>query len=219
MEGWIKLHRQMLNWQWYDDANVMRLFIHLLLSANREKAVWRGIEINRGQVFTSVLHLAQKLKISIKETRTALSKLTKTKEIDVQGASNGTMITICKYDSYQLVYEYEGQAEGQTRGKRGATNKKDKEGKEINNNNIELADKKLIEEIKPFIEVYGRQMCLAFYNYWSEKDNSGKKLKYQLQKTWDTGKRLSTWKRNESKYGTQSNQPIQTNSAKLPLYR
>ena len=126
MEGWIKLHRQMLNWQWYDDANVMRLFIHLLLSANREKAVWRGIEINRGQVFTSVLHLAQKLKISIKETRTALSKLTKTKEIDVQGASNGTMITICKYDSYQLVLETEGQAKGQTRGKRGATNKKDK---------------------------------------------------------------------------------------------
>lgn len=126
MDGWIKLHRQILQWQWYDDANVFRLFLHLLLQANHDDLIWRGIEIKRGQKFTSVQHLGKELKISDKGIRIALSKLKKTGEIDIKGASNGTMITICKYDTYQLVLETEGQAKGQTRGKRGATNKKDK---------------------------------------------------------------------------------------------
>lgn len=126
MDGWIKLHRQILQWQWYDDANVFRLFLHLLLQANHDDLIWRGIEIKRGQKFTSVQHLGKELKISDKGIRIALSKLKNTGEIDIKGASNGTMITICKYDTYQLVLETEGQAKGQTRGKRGATNKKDK---------------------------------------------------------------------------------------------
>ncbi len=139
MEGYIKLYRQIMKWEWYDDANTFRLFIHLLLKANYEDAQWRGLTIKRGQLFTSIGHLSHELKISDKAVRIALDKLIKTKEVASKGASNGTMITICKYDSYQSNFNTEGQTEGQTRGKRGATNNNNNNNKEKKNKEIDLS--------------------------------------------------------------------------------
>lgn len=135
MEGYIKLYRQIMRWEWYDDANALRLFIHLLLKANYEDAQWRGLAIKRGQLFTSIGHLSHELKISNKAIRIALDKLIKTKVVASEGASNGTMITICKYDSYQSSFN----TEGQTRGKRGATNNKNNNNKEKKNKEIDLS--------------------------------------------------------------------------------
>lgn len=139
MEGYIKLYRQIMKWEWYDDANTFRLFIHLLLKANYEDAQWRGLTIKRGQLFTSIGRLSHELKISDKAVRIALDKLIKTKEVASKGASNGTMITICKYDSYQSNFNTEGQTEGQTRGKRGATNNNNNNNKEKKNKEIDLS--------------------------------------------------------------------------------
>ena len=139
MEGYIKLYRQVMKWEWYDDANTFRLFIHLLLKANYEDAQWRGLTIKRGQLFTSIGHLSHELKISNKAIRIALDKLIKTKEVASEGASNGTMITICKYDIYQSNFNTEGQTEGQTRGERGATNNNNNNNKEKKNKEIDLS--------------------------------------------------------------------------------
>ena len=75
MEGYIKLYRQVMKWEWYDDSNTFRLFIHLLLKANYEDAQWRGLTIKRGQLFTSIGHLSHELKISDKAIRIALDKM------------------------------------------------------------------------------------------------------------------------------------------------
>lgn len=48
MIGWIKLHRQLLTWEWYDEPNTLRLFLHLLLKANIEPKEWRGTMIQPG---------------------------------------------------------------------------------------------------------------------------------------------------------------------------
>ena len=34
MIGWIKLHRTLKDWEWYDDINATRLLVHLLISVN-----------------------------------------------------------------------------------------------------------------------------------------------------------------------------------------
>ena len=52
---------------------------------------------------------------------------------------------------------------------------------------------------------YTKDMIEAFYDYWSEPTPSGKKMKFELEKTWDVSRRLRTWKRNESKYGGKYN--------------
>jgi len=134
MNGWIKLHRQFLEWEWFTDRNAMAVFIYCLLSANIDDKNWRGVNIERGSFITSLSKLAIDTGLTVKAIRIALDKLKKTSEIVVEGASQWTKITICKYDEYQLGDESEGHtngtqkgkrgaSEGQARGKRGATTK------------------------------------------------------------------------------------------------
>ena len=77
-EGWILLHRSILNWEWYDDANTIRVFIHVLLKANHTPKKWRGIEVPRGSFLTSHQTLAKELGLSIQNIRTSISKLKST---------------------------------------------------------------------------------------------------------------------------------------------
>lgn len=101
MQGWVKLHRQLLEWEWYTDANVSRLFIHCLLKANHKNGSWKGIKINRGQFITSLDRLSAETSLSKSQLRTALKKLKSTREIAHESTSQHTVITVNCYDSYQ----------------------------------------------------------------------------------------------------------------------
>ena len=101
MAGWIKLHRNLSEWEWYTDANTMRVFMHLLLKANHKDTSYRGKKVKRGQMLTGVSALAAQLCLTPQKIKTALSNLESTGEIVKKGNQQGTSITICNYDSYQ----------------------------------------------------------------------------------------------------------------------
>lgn len=101
MEGWITLHRKILNWQWYHNTNVFRVFMHLLLNANYEDKYWNGIVIKRGQVVTSIRNISKETGLSIQHTRTAITNLQKTKEITIKTTNKYSLVTIEKYNDYQ----------------------------------------------------------------------------------------------------------------------
>jgi hypothetical protein len=109
LNGYVKLHRQIVEWEWYADSNVFRIFLHLLISANFEDKKWQGVMIKRGQLATSIQHISDPLGISIQSVKTALEKLEKTGEILRQSTSKFTIITICKFDSYQGGFDVEQQ--------------------------------------------------------------------------------------------------------------
>jgi hypothetical protein len=50
---------------------------------------------------------------------------------------------------------------------------------------------------------YSNSMLRAFFDHWSEKSANGK-MKFQLERTWETGKRLAKWKSNADKWGGSS---------------
>jgi hypothetical protein len=50
------------------------------------------------------------------------------------------------------------------------------------------------QTIVPYIEKYGKVMCREFYDYWTEKSQTGTKMRFELEKAWDISKRLSRWK-------------------------
>lgn len=100
-QGWIKIQRQITDWEWYDDANVFRLFFHCLVKANHAPNKWRGIMIERGQRLTSYETLSQELHLSFQQIRTAINKLKSTGEITIKSTSKYSMISITNYDSYQ----------------------------------------------------------------------------------------------------------------------
>ncbi len=101
MQGWIKLHRRLTQWEWYDDINTSRLFIHILLKANHADKNWKGIEIKRGQMITSLDRLITETKLTKSQIRTCLKKLISTREIAHSGKAQHTVITVINYDSYQ----------------------------------------------------------------------------------------------------------------------
>lgn len=123
--GWVKLHRKILDWEWYNDVNTTRVFLHLLLVANHKENKWRGITIKRGQRLTSISALAQETSLSIKNIRTAIKRLKSTNEVASQSTAQHTVFTMINYDSYQETAS-ETASKGQARGKQGATNNNDK---------------------------------------------------------------------------------------------
>ena len=103
--GWIKLHRSITKWEWWSDHNTARLFIYLLLEANHEDMKYKGMVIGRGQVLTSIRALSTNTGISVRGIRTSLSHLISTQEITQTPTHRFTIITICKYEDYQLTEE------------------------------------------------------------------------------------------------------------------
>lgn len=101
MAGYIRLHRQFLEWEWYSDINVSRLFLHLLLKVNYETKRWQGVEIYPGQIVTSSFHLSAETGLTRQQVRTALDKLKKTGEINQRTTSQYTIITILNWDKWQ----------------------------------------------------------------------------------------------------------------------
>lgn len=101
MEGWIKIHRGLLDWEWYSDTNCVRLALHLLLMANFQTKRWRGITVERGQLVTSRSILSRETGLSEREVRTAMSKLEKSDFLTIRATSSYTIVTICNYEKYQ----------------------------------------------------------------------------------------------------------------------
>lgn len=99
--GWIKLWRKFLGWEWYNDTNTTRLFIHLLLIANHKEGKWQGQTIKRGQLLTGRLSLKKATGISEQSIRTCLTRLKSTNEITTESTSKFSIITIVKYEDYQ----------------------------------------------------------------------------------------------------------------------
>ena len=101
MEGWISLYRKFVNWEWYTDANTMRVFLHLLLLANHKENKWRGILIERGQLVTSYNSISDDLNLTVQEIRTSFKRLKSTNEITTKSTNKYTLVTILKYNDYQ----------------------------------------------------------------------------------------------------------------------
>lgn len=99
--GWVKLHRKILEWEFYNDMPVRSVFIHLLLKAEFETVVSHGITVQRGQALVTVKGLAEDLKITEKQVRRAFTDLQKYNAVMVEGTNKHSLLTIVNYDGYQ----------------------------------------------------------------------------------------------------------------------
>lgn len=130
--GWIKLHRGLLDWEWYDDNNTKILFLHFLLKANHKEKNYRGTLVKVGSFLTGISLLSKETGLTSQQIRTAIKKLKSTNEITNETSSQGTVIQLVNYKKYQVVTN-EITNEQQTSNKRVTTNKKDKKEKNEKN--------------------------------------------------------------------------------------
>lgn len=124
-QGFIKLYRSFMGWEWYDDTNTKALFLHCLLRANYENVKWHGIDIPRGAFLTSVATLKEELKLSTQNIKTALKHLSKvTNEITIKTTPNYSIITVNNFDFYNPSNKQNNEE---------ATNEQQTDNNEINN--------------------------------------------------------------------------------------
>lgn len=158
-QGYIKLFRSLKEWEWYDDANAMRVFIHFLLSANHKQAKWRGKLIERGSFITSYRKIASELNIGIQAVRIAIENLKKSKVITHKATRHYSIISINNYDLYQ-----ENDTQNNTHDNTQGTNKQHTDNTQGTTNNNE----KNIKNDKNKKNIQAKNLFLKFFEDDSE---------------------------------------------------
>lgn len=187
-QGFIKIHRSLTEWEWYTEPNTLRVFLHLLLMATHKQIKWKGIELMPGQLITGRLKLAQDLKLSEQEIRTSLNRLKSTNEITIKTTNRFSIITICKYCSYQdqnsSNQPTKEPAEQPIINQQTTTYKNVKNEKK---NNRVIFTPPTLQEVKDFFAEKGYspeagQRAFDYYNTANWKDSNGKQVKNWKQK-------------------------------------
>jgi len=100
-KGYIKIHRKMTEWEWYQDTNTFRLFMHLLLNANHSGNKFMGKSVPAGSLIIGRKSLSGETGLSEQQIRTAINKLKSTNEITIKATNKFSICTIVKWADYQ----------------------------------------------------------------------------------------------------------------------
>ncbi len=77
---------------------------------------------------------------------------------------------------------------------------------------INIRKEEFKASVKVFLsETFPKDLLQSFFNYWTEINEGGKKMRFEMQKVFEIKKRLTTWKSNEIKFS--KNGKGKTNSA------
>lgn len=212
MVGFVMLHREFLNWEWYQSSNVSRLYIHLILKVNFIEKKWQGIIIERGQLVTSINSLSEELKLSEQQVRTAILKLEEGNYIIKKATNNYTLITLVNYDKYQSSGPNSNKRknipktnEQQTENNQSTTTKKSNNSKNINNETIEVRREIFKNHVFEHSS-YSNKILNDFFNYWTELNSEMDKMRFETQGYFEIDKRLKKWATNEWKTTNKNNQ-------------
>ena len=102
MNGFIKIHRKLLEWEWFSDSHTLHVFMFLLLKSNWKDTSWNGIALLPGQLVTSVKSICEATSLTPRSVRTCINRLKSTSTITTKTTNKYTLITIDKWASYQI---------------------------------------------------------------------------------------------------------------------
>ena len=140
--GYIKLHRTLINWEWYTEPNVVLFFIHCLLRANHKDGTWKGQTVLKGQFISGRKALSAETGLSERNVRTCIGKLIKSGELTIKTTNKNTVFTLNNW----IKYQDNDSADQQSANKRPAndqqttTNKNEKNEKNVNKYTIDYSE-------------------------------------------------------------------------------
>lgn len=79
---------------------------------------------------------------------------------------------------------------------------------------IDIREAEFIQECESFSAQYGEAMIKDFIRYWTEKNKSKTKMRFEREATWETPRRLITWSNNEKAFsnGKSTNRELSHNT-------
>lgn len=194
-EPFVKFYKKMLDWEWYDDPNTCRVFMHCLLRANWKPCRWHGIDIEPGQFITSLPSLAEETSLSVMQVRTALNHLISTGEITSKQQAKCRVITVNNWCLYQGDNRIDNSL---VTGKQQDDNRQvtaDKEYKEYKNKKNNIFTPPTVEEVRAYCQERNNHVDpVTFVNFYSSK---GWMVGKNKMKDWKACVR--TWERSETR--------------------
>lgn len=232
----IKLHHQTpLLLELLKHPNEWVLYSLIACRASRKGNIIKGLQSRQ-----ALIGDYKNCGLTEQKYRTAKKNLEKWSIATFQPTTKGTIATLCNEEIYDINSE---QTNGQptdsqqTGNERVTTNKnikKEKKGKKGKNISPQTPQggetDKPADTIKNFKQWsedtfsgmayyfkkdYSQDIINQFINYWTEKNTNGK-MRFQLQKTWDTGKRLARWQINSGKFDWKRNKTQGQNKTYKP---
>ena len=152
-----------------DRVNAVNLFLYLLANAD-----------DNGTLIVSIRKISSELDIGLRTVRTILKKLYSTNIVTHQVTHNGSVVTINNIDSYKAL-KLTGDTQSDTP-----------------NEALEKRKHAFGEKLIPYIEQYGKTLIREFFDYWTEHNENGKKMRFEKEKTFEISRRLARWSKNNS---------------------
>lgn len=110
-EGYIALHKKILDWEFFKDSNTFHVFMWILLNANYADGTVGIYKVKRGEVLTTYGQIASETGLTYDKVRTAISHLKIPRTITIKKHPKNIVISVVSYDRYQI----KSQAKSQTR--------------------------------------------------------------------------------------------------------
>lgn len=213
MQEWIRLNRSFLNWNWFDKPEMLAIFMHLLNCANEED-MQGDVFVRRGQVKTSLNLLSDRTRISKKTIRTCLTKLIEWNLIETETCNRHTIITICNYEEYSCHTPpaIEVKTKEPTKQPSKSKEEKPKKTKEELLSDTSKRKDKFYQDLVPYVETYGKAMVRQFFDYWSETNKTGSRMRFEQERTWNLNLRLQRWGRQQAGYSGKTSSTALHNS-------
>jgi DNA-binding transcriptional regulator YhcF (GntR family) len=197
--GFIKLWRNILDWEWYEHPDVSRVFFHLLLKSNYTIKKWQGITIDIGEFVTSTEKLCNALNLSKFKVKNALKKLEDSGYIKVETNNKFTKIKLLESDVYKKEpFKKQKQTEHQienltTNNPTSTQNQTETTNKEKKEEEIEKRKNIFKTEIFKFSNSFSQDHLESFFDYWCQENKQTGRLKFEDEQYWNLEFKLKNW--------------------------
>jgi hypothetical protein len=206
--GYIAISRKLFQHELYTEKREYSRFeawvdlIQLCAFEDNNSMLFKGrvVKWERGQTIASVRYLQQRWNWKSVDKVFCFLELLRNQEMIQTDKEQGIgRITLCKYDDYNPKPNRNRNTD------RTPTEHRPNNIKEYNKEELikvrEVRAQDFYSSLVSYVGKYSKEMVRAFYDYWSEWNKSGTKMKWELKETWEVSKRLATWNKRENDFG------------------
>lgn len=163
MEGWVKIHRKILdNPISCKDSDYLAVWVYLLLNATHKEydSLFKGkrITLQKGQLITGIISISKKMKINKDKVQRILKSFENDKQITQQTSNKNRLISIINWNEYQDIDKQNDKQvinKCETTDKQLITNKNVKNIK--NDKNVEVSDS-CVDDLQEIIDFYNNNI-------------------------------------------------------------
>ena len=129
---------------------------------------------DNGTLIVSIRKISSELDIGLRTVRTILKKLYATNIVTHQVTHKGSSITISNIDCYKIPNPT----------------------CDTPSDTLEVRKHAFGEKLIPYMKQYGKALIREFFDYWTEHNENGKKMRFEKEKTFEISLRLARWSKN-----------------------